>query len=273
MLEQQLCNRWKSSGGIVARINCESGMIERRQSRWILLANTSPPREEPRHQRDVVSSRGEMQRRPPVAIARMKQREIGLQQTNRRPAVTTRDRRTDLILRRRDGRVQATHLLAAMPLLCLDHGDHVGVISLFGQSHRRRGIAMRKDPLARVRARLHQQPHHRHIAPQHRVVNGAVLVARRRIHAHQFRPAREHRPDLGQVPALRRLHEPGNVRPIDKCLQLRPACKAVSPRNHTLSIVEREAIFVRMQFEAVDLGHRRRLTGAIAAEQFLGLLA
>src|SRR5580704_19149073 len=123
-------------------------MIERRQSRWILLANTSPPREEPRHQRVVVSSRGEMQRRPPVPIARMKQRQIGLQQANRRCGVTTSDCRTDLVLSRRDRRVQATYLLTAMPLLCLDDGDHVGVISLSGQCHRPRGIAMRKDPLA-----------------------------------------------------------------------------------------------------------------------------
>ena len=160
-----------------------------------------------------------------------------------------------------------------MPLLFLDHRDHIGVISLFGQSHRRRGIAMRKDPLAGVRSGFHQHQHHRDIAPLHRIVNGTVLVALRRILTNQLRPAREHRPDLRQVPALRRLHEPGNVCSIDKCLQFRPACKAVGPRNHTLSIVERKVIFVRTQIEAVDLGHRRRLTGAIAAKQFLGLLA
>src|SRR6202167_133154 len=99
---------------------------------------------------------------------------------------------------------------------------------------------MREDPLTAVRTSLHEQAHHCQVAPNHGVMESAVLVVLGRVHGDQFRPACQHGSDLINVARLYRVDEARDRGPIDKSFELRPTGKAVSASDDSLRITQPE---------------------------------
>ena len=63
----------------------------------------------------------------------------------------------------------------------------LAVLTIPSQGQRRGRIAIGLDAFACIRARLHQQLHHRRVAAQDSVVQASMLVIAGPIHAHQLR--------------------------------------------------------------------------------------
>ena len=155
----------------------------------------------------------------------------------------------DLILHRRDRCIWATHLLAPQPLFLFDDGDDFTVLTIPSQGQRRGRIAIGPDTFACIRARLHQQLHHRNVAAQHCVMQASMLIVAGPVHAHQFWTQRQHASHLRHVSRLHRIGEARNGRSIDKGFELRPALEAIGAGQHALRIVEGEVTRIGVALE------------------------
>ena len=91
--------------------------------------------------------------------------------------------------------------------LAADERDYVVVAAVLGQGQRRGGVAVRIDPLVRVRAGLQDEAGAGEVAVEHRVVQGRVLVVLRAVQPHQVGAGGHQRADGREVPLLGRPEE------------------------------------------------------------------
>jgi hypothetical protein len=130
---------------------------------------------------------------------------------------------------------------------------------------------MRPDAAIRIGAALHEQPYHLGPTRQDRDVQRLALVVGGLIDVHDLRACRENRPDAVEVAVADRRCQARHRDAVDERLELRPARKAVGPRDHELGIVQRERGRVRAVNVRLDLAGGRRVTAGVGLEQFLGL--
>jgi hypothetical protein len=140
--------------------------------------------------------------------------------------------------------------------------------------HRQSGsrIAVRKNALVGVGARFHQQLHHRCVAAQHRVVQGAMLVVFRHVHVYEFRPGMQQNAHLRRVARPDGVGKLCDVRSVDERFEFGPTLVTVGARQHTLGVVEGKRGWIGSALELLDFRDSAGVAGAILREELFRLL-
>ena len=121
---------------------------------------------------------------------------------------------------------------------------------------------MGPDALSRVGALLHQEADDVRSPAEHGMVKRLMFVVLRDVQVHELGASGHHRPHGVEIAVANGLDEPPHRDAVNKCLQLRPAVKAVRARHDELRVMKSEGRRIglpemRVHFPS-PLRHRRR---------------